>query len=189
MRTIRKSLGFTIVELLIVVVIIGILAAIVIVAYNGVTQTAQQSAISSEVKQWVKLFEVYKATNGSYPLPSGTPTTGGGPGTSVLDRYCLGTGFQQIAGTGYCYLVAAGTIYSVAESTGTSLITQLSTVGTPPSNSKKYTYGSVAGPTFRYVSASDIRVGSTYPGGITCPSGMILEYSGGGRTDCYIRLE
>ena len=36
--------GFTIVELLIVIVIIGILAAITIVAYNGITARAQTTA-------------------------------------------------------------------------------------------------------------------------------------------------
>ncbi len=41
------SSGFTIVELLIVIVVIGIIATIVVVAYNGVTKSAQQTAITS----------------------------------------------------------------------------------------------------------------------------------------------
>lgn len=188
MRTVRKVSGFTIVELLIVIVVIGILSTIVVVAYNGVMQSAKVNAITTELNQWAKLFGAYKAANGDYPLPSATPTTGGGPGTSVLDRYCLGTGFPQVAGNGYCYLIAAGNIYSVSESTGASLLTQLSTVGTPPANSKKYPTSSVVGPWFRYVSATDQRIGATYPGGTTCPSDMIQEYSGGGRVDCFLRL-
>lgn len=37
----KQNSGFTIVELLIVIVVIGILAAITIVAYNGVQQRAR----------------------------------------------------------------------------------------------------------------------------------------------------
>jgi len=42
--------GFTIVELLIVVVVIAILAAITIVSYNGVQAQAKRSAIASSVE-------------------------------------------------------------------------------------------------------------------------------------------
>jgi prepilin-type N-terminal cleavage/methylation domain-containing protein len=59
--------GFTIVELLIVVVIIGILAAIVIVAYNGVTNRAKSSKSQSTASSIVKKLEAYNAENGSYP--------------------------------------------------------------------------------------------------------------------------
>lgn len=44
----KRQFGFTIVELLIVIVVIGILAAIVIVAYNGVQARAQQSKIQAD---------------------------------------------------------------------------------------------------------------------------------------------
>ncbi|RYF29318.1 MAG: prepilin-type N-terminal cleavage/methylation domain-containing protein [Chloroflexi bacterium] len=43
MATPSSKSGFTIVELLIVIVVIGILAAITIVAFNGVQKRAQQS--------------------------------------------------------------------------------------------------------------------------------------------------
>jgi prepilin-type N-terminal cleavage/methylation domain-containing protein len=45
----RKSHGFTIVELLIVIVVIGILAAITVVAYNGVQDRARVSRANSEL--------------------------------------------------------------------------------------------------------------------------------------------
>ncbi len=47
---ITKKSGFTIVELLIVVVVIGVLAAIVIVAYSGITSAAQEAKIASDLK-------------------------------------------------------------------------------------------------------------------------------------------
>jgi prepilin-type N-terminal cleavage/methylation domain-containing protein len=184
--------GFTIVELLIVIVVIGILAAIVIVAYNGVTKSAQQTAIISEMKQWQKLFQAYKALNGSYPSPAADPSNDGGPGTNVKNYYCLGTGFPQSGGTGYCYVVSAGNNYSVAESTGASIISQLSTVGKPPTNSTKYSYVEsgipVVGPYLQYSNANTMYIHGVFPPGTTCPSGTTFLYDTGFRTGCYITL-
>lgn len=63
--------GFTIVELLIVVVVIAILAAITIVSYNGVSARAKTSKVSSDAAVILKKLEVYKSlsSDGSYPLP------------------------------------------------------------------------------------------------------------------------
>lgn len=66
----NKQHGFTIVELLIVIVVIGILAAIVIVAYNGVTSRASDNAVKSDLVNLAKEMEVYKATSSEarYPM-------------------------------------------------------------------------------------------------------------------------
>ena len=67
-----KQRGFTIVELLIVIVIIGILAAIVIVAYNGITQRGRDSQRLSDMKSIEKALELYHADNGGYPTCNNT---------------------------------------------------------------------------------------------------------------------
>jgi prepilin-type N-terminal cleavage/methylation domain-containing protein len=62
--------GFTIIELLVVIVVIAILAAITIVAYNGIQQQARGSAMSAELAQVGKAVELYKATSQTARYPS-----------------------------------------------------------------------------------------------------------------------
>lgn len=63
----KKSSGFTIVELLIVIVIIGILAAITIVAYNGTQQRARDSKRVNDITSIKGALLAYKSLNGVYP--------------------------------------------------------------------------------------------------------------------------
>jgi prepilin-type N-terminal cleavage/methylation domain-containing protein len=67
----KSTSGFTIVELLIVIVVIAILATISIVAYNGIQQRARNAQIVSGVKIYEKAILSYAAVNGSYPTISG----------------------------------------------------------------------------------------------------------------------
>ncbi|HWT40017.1 MAG TPA: prepilin-type N-terminal cleavage/methylation domain-containing protein [Dongiaceae bacterium] len=62
--------GFTIVELLIVVVVIAILAAITIVSYNGITNRANQSAAKETASTVQKKAELFNSdtSNNRYPL-------------------------------------------------------------------------------------------------------------------------
>ena len=66
-----KNQGFTIVELLIVVVVIAILAAITIVSYAGITARANESAIKLQASNFQKKAEMYKAEKGNYPVAVG----------------------------------------------------------------------------------------------------------------------
>lgn len=64
----NSKAGFTIVELLIVIVVIAILAAITIVAYNGIQARAKNSAAQSTATTVAKKAEIYNTEIGNYPL-------------------------------------------------------------------------------------------------------------------------
>jgi general secretion pathway protein G len=63
----RFQKGFTIVELLIVIVVIGILAALVITTYNGIQQKGRNTERTTDIKAIQGQLEAYYAQNGRYP--------------------------------------------------------------------------------------------------------------------------
>jgi general secretion pathway protein G len=63
----KNNRGFTIVELLIVIVVIGILAALVIVTYNGIQQKARDTERKTDIKALQGHLEAYWADNAKYP--------------------------------------------------------------------------------------------------------------------------
>lgn len=67
-KNMKEQKGFTIVELLIVIVVIGILAAIVIVAFNGIQNRAKATKASGLASSVMKKAEAYNAEEGRYPL-------------------------------------------------------------------------------------------------------------------------
>jgi prepilin-type N-terminal cleavage/methylation domain-containing protein len=77
--------GFTIIELTVVVVVIGILAAIVTVSYNGIQQRARDAQLSDaadKIKDAVQLFTVNK---GHFPAGGSSSTSAIGSGTECID--------------------------------------------------------------------------------------------------------
>lgn len=79
---ILRNTGFTIVELLIVIVVIAILATIALVAYNGIQQRASNAQMISAVNTYYKaLMNVY-AEDGAYPSGS-------------YWAACLGSGYPE----------------------------------------------------------------------------------------------
>ena len=80
-----KQTGFTIVELLIVIVVIAILAAITIVAYNGIQERAKSSVLASDLTNAAKQLKIDFIDDGEYPATAAAANDGSGlkasPGT------------------------------------------------------------------------------------------------------------
>lgn len=101
----NRSRGFTIVELLIVIVIIGILAALVIVAYNGVQQRAVNASRVASAKEVQKLLNAYVAQEGKYP------------GSNA----CIGVGYTDWDGDGSLDCYHSNNIYHPQAAVDTQL--------------------------------------------------------------------
>jgi type IV pilus assembly protein PilA len=63
----NRSKGFTIVELLIVIVVIAILATLVIVTFTGIQQKARDSQRQTDINAVDSHIEAYYAAHGNYP--------------------------------------------------------------------------------------------------------------------------
>jgi len=88
-----KQSGFTIVELLIVVVVIAILAAITIVAYNGIQTRASFTREKSDMVSINKAIQMYYVDNGAYPVK----TAWGGWGQVTGDAFIPGLSPKYIS--------------------------------------------------------------------------------------------
>ena len=94
-KTVKDSRGFTIVELLIVIVVIAILAAITIVAYNGIQNRANDTTAQETANQIRTKIEAYNSVEGIYP-----PVTGGTPNMGTVKEAEIETNMtSKLAGT------------------------------------------------------------------------------------------
>lgn len=132
-----KTSGFTLVELLIVIVVIAILAAITIVAYNGVQNRAKTTTALSAAENAVKKAELYNTEESKYPanlaaltgadsgktyqltgVTAGTITDGTAPSDTNVVEYTACTAADHTDPTGgtvkyYDYTTAKGVVKNI----------------------------------------------------------------------------
>ena len=104
----RKHQGFTIVELLVVIVVIAILAAITIIAYNGIKQRATVASLSSDLENAAKRLKLDQVDLAAYPATVAAANSGSSlkasPSTSY--QYSVNNGVSPQT---FCLTATKGT--------------------------------------------------------------------------------
>ncbi|MES2876373.1 MAG: prepilin-type N-terminal cleavage/methylation domain-containing protein [Patescibacteria group bacterium] len=100
----RTISGFTIVELLIVIVVIGILAAITIIAYSGLQNRSYYSAVQSDLSQVAKKLAIFKVSSSDdkYPVAVAGSLR---DGLTVVDIKLSTDAYSTVANSNFTYFV------------------------------------------------------------------------------------
>ena len=182
----KPQAGFTIVELLIVIVVIAILAAITIVAYNGIQQRASNQKTTQALAAWIKGLQLYKVDNGRWPA----------------GYVCLGEGYlygpygTDTSGTAQCRQTGASDVAVESSSFKTMMKPYVGNVMPTPSFVTARSTDTVwyRGLTYLFGGGlgTDVYIQMVLSGTTTCPSvagynvtAQTQNYGGSGNTYCY----
>ena len=90
----KSRVGLTLIELLMVIVIVGVLAAIAVPMYSGYMQRARRADAKTALEQVRAAQEMWRAEKGSYAIDDGggtavtkLRTTMGAPDTTISNYY------------------------------------------------------------------------------------------------------
>jgi len=112
-----KKRGFTVVELLIVVVVIAILSTITVVSYQGARTKAQNTRVIATVKNYADVLNAYHLANNQYPNVGG-------------DHVCLPANYPATAEfpLNSCEYDGGSYLNFVSPASSTNIVTELATV-------------------------------------------------------------
>lgn len=119
----RAHSGFTIIELLVIISVLGILVTVGTFGYSGLQIWSQNNARATEVQQWASTFDLYKTRFGGYPI---MPTSDG------TTYFCLGT-FSSYSSKCGQYTLTLGS-KNIDAGLSASMLTEVARVGNVPGN-------------------------------------------------------
>lgn len=184
LTNIQRQSGFTIVELLIVIIVIAVLAGVTVTAFKGVSDRAYVSKAGTAVGTFQKLLEMYKSQYGTYPHPGGSSLS---VCVGQTNNYPVVSGFAA----GECGVdnsVVVSSQLNTALSAYTSSIPdgslpyQMWTAGYPNDGGKR-------GVIYRYYNpGTAYQISYSLPNTQRCPIGVTSYQTSGGVTftDCVI---
>ncbi len=115
-KRIESEKGFTLIEMLIVIIILGILLAIAVPAYLKFKDRANNSAAQANIRSMVPAVEAYNADNNGYA----SMTIGGSGSTSLQATYDSALkGWDAATSSGVTILSKSASTYCVKSVMGT----------------------------------------------------------------------
>jgi prepilin-type N-terminal cleavage/methylation domain-containing protein len=171
----NKMRGFTIVELVVVIAIVGVLAAVTIIGYQNIQRSSANSATIGEVNTWMSLISQYKARYGSVPsfsVPYATYQQATSNGASSMALLCLSSSLSgESCRDDVLKLVTNGGSYIDA----TPFFNEIRKIGQlPETKSREILNITVSGQQY-VIRGVSVAVGTTSP----CPSGSANCTMGG----------
>ena len=157
-----RRAGFTIVELLVVIVVIGVLAAIALVSYTGISQKAVASSLQSDLTSASQQLKMFYTDNGTYPT-SMAMVSGSFCPTPADARYCL----KSSPGNTYSYSSSSPWTAFTLTATNGSLVYRIADTYPP---------GQVTPLTAISATSGTVQSGSLLTAGSLSPSGAMASY-------------
>ncbi len=151
--------GFTLVEVLIVVIVVAILATITVVAYGGITKRAKEASLKSDLRSAVSQLEQDQEASGFFPLSSTLANQGQGLKTSRGNTF-------QYNQTPYGYCLTASTtapipMYAVRSTTNQIAVGNCTPVVTTLAGTGAFAFLDGPGATAQFQSPTAIAVDSS----------------------------
>lgn len=103
-----KPTGFTIVEILVVIVVIAILASITIISYNAIKNRSHEERIESALTDASSKLQKYNRENGAFPVNEAAFTASIGDTSGITFTYVASSDSEH-----YCLAAVSDTNVSV----------------------------------------------------------------------------